>query len=219
MKKFTTNLLLIVLLVFQLLVGCVSSPNPGGVGPTLRSAVLGYSYFKEMKRDETKFIHAFVSVNNPASKVRDTLSFLNESDGLEKGNDTTSVFTRNMAVYKYVRIVLVNGEDSGFKITQIHDSARQEIDSMVGNHWEWAITPITNEKTGLLILKVVAETPDGSEEAFNAQSIPIKVELDLNLFRRVWNYLSDNPSVLLTAILIPVVAFFGRRLFGKKKGE
>jgi len=183
----------------------------------LKQAVLGYSYFKEMKRMETKYIHAFISIAHPESKVKDTLKALNAADGLEKGNDTTSIFTKNMNIYRYVDVSLVNAGDSAFKVVKIHDAARQEIDSLSGNHWEWAVTPTTDEKTGILVLKVVAEKPDGSKEAFQAQSIPIKIDVQRNLLRRVWNYMIDNPGIVLTAILIPVLGFLGRSLFNRKK--
>jgi len=184
---------------------------------TAKQAVLGYSYFKEMKRKETKYIHAFISVTHADSKVKDTLKALNAADGLQKGNDTTSIFTKNMNLYRFVDISLVNTSDSGFEIVKIHDADRQLIDSVAGNHWEWAVTPITEEKTGVLVLKVVAEKPDGSKEAFQAQSIPIKIAIQRNLLRRVWAYMIDNPGIVLTAILIPLFGFIGRSIFNKRK--
>jgi len=188
-------------------------------GYPLKRAVLGYSYFKSMKRKETRYIHAVISIVHPESNVRDTLKILNTQDGLERGNDTSSIFTRNMSVYRYVDVQLVNAEDSAFKIVKIHDSSRQEIDTLAGNHWEWAVTPVTDNGTGILVLKVVAEKPNGSRESFEAQSIPITIEVNLDIFRRVWNWMQDNPGKVLTLILIPVIGFLFRRYVFKGKGD
>jgi hypothetical protein len=71
---------------------------------------------------------------------------------------------------------------------------------------------------GILVLKVDAEKPGGGIENLAPRSIPIKIDIDANIFRSVWIYMGDNPGVVLTAILIPLVAYFGKRYFdGKKK--
>ena len=94
------------------------------------------------------------------------------------------------------------------------------FDSVSGNFWTWAITPKTKNTTATLILKVVAEKPDGSREAFQVKNIPININLDPGIFRSVYSWLYENPEKLLVLILIPLVAFFWKQitaLFSKKK--
>jgi hypothetical protein len=183
-----------------------------------RYSILGYSYFKSMRQNETRNINAYVTVVNPATKVIDTLRQINNEVLPERQNDTASIFTQNIILYKYLDITLID-PGSDFVIKQVHDSARQKIDSVDGNLWSWAITPKTNKREARLILRVVAEKPDGSREPFQAKNIPININLDRGIFRAIYIWLFENPEKALVLILIPLVAFFWKQiaaLFGRK---
>lgn len=181
--------------------------------------ILGYSYFKSMRQNETRNINAYVSIVNAANRVMDTLKEVNSDVVAKRKNDTASIFTQNLILYKYADVTLIDA-DSNFIIRQIHENSRQKIDSLSGNFWTWAITPKTDNTTATLILKVIAEKPDGSREAFQVKNIPITISLDPGIFRSVYSWLYQNPEKLLVLILIPLVAFFWKQiagLFGKKK--
>lgn len=181
--------------------------------------VLGYSYFKAMRQNETRNINAYVSIVNAANRVIDTLKEVNSDVVAKRKNDTASIFTQNLILYKYADVTLIDA-DSNFIIRQIHENSRQKIDSLSGNFWTWAITPKTNNTTATLILKVIAEKPDGSREAFQVKNIPITINLDPGIFRSVYSWLYQNPEKLLVLILIPLVAFFWKQimaLFRKKE--
>lgn len=181
--------------------------------------VLGYSYFKAMRQHETRNINAYISIVNAANRVIDTLKEVNSDVVAKRKNDTASIFTQNLILYKYADVTLIDA-DSNFIIRQIHENSRQRIDSLSGNFWTWAITPKTDNTTATLILKVIAEKPDGSREAFQVKNIPITINLDPGIFRSVYSWLYQNPEKLLVLILIPLVAFFWKQitgLFGKKK--
>ncbi len=183
--------------------------------------ILGYSYFKAMRQHETRNINAYISIANPANRVIDTLKEVNSDVVAKRKNDTASIFTQNLILYKYSDVTLIDA-DSNFIIRQIHENSRQKIDSVSGNFWTWAITPKTNKTTATLILKVIAEKPDGSREAFQVKTIPININLDPGIFRSVYSWLYENPEKLLVLILIPLVAFFWKQitaLFGKKKAD
>ncbi|WP_026770617.1 hypothetical protein [Asinibacterium sp. OR53] len=203
----------------------VAHPQPTGSGaqpPTekigKRSGILGYSFFKQMKRSETKNIHAFISIRHSESALRDTIRIINAQEEPNKRNDTVSIFTQNILLYRYVDVRLLD-PDHSFTIAQVHDSARQEVDETDGNHWEWAVTPNTDRKEARLILKVVAEKPDEPAEPFDSRTIPITINVNTNIVRPLWIYLYDHPEYVFTAILIPVVAYFGKKIFDRRKSS
>ncbi len=195
-----------------------------------RSGILGYSFFKHMKRHETRSIHAYVLLKNAESEALDEiaevtnevlteLKQINQSTVARRKNDTTSLYTQNISLYNYLEITLIDPA-ADFDVRQVHDSSRQRIDTLSeGNNWEWAVTPKTDKKNATLILKVVAEKSDGSRDRFESRNIPINISLDNNFTRRVWAWLMDNPEKLLVLILIPLVAFFGKRFLDRRKEE
>jgi len=183
-----------------------------------RYAVLGYSYFKSMRQNETRNINAYVSIINSSAKVIETLSQINSENLPERKNDTASIFTQNIILYNYLDITLID-PDGDFVIKRIHDSARQKIDSLAGNFWSWAITPKTKKSKARLILRVVAEKPDGSHELFQARNIAINISLDRGILRSIYTWLLENPEKALVLILLPFIAFFWKQivaLFGRK---
>lgn len=185
----------------------------------IKTGILGYSFFKKMSRKETKTINVFVTVNNPAGFVEDTLKQIQNSMNVtEKKNDTSVVYTVNILLYRFLNISLKDPAQS-FKIDTLIKPTRQMIDTVLGNRWEWAITPNTNEKEANLYLLVNAEKPDGSNNQFKDQLIPITINIENDWFRTFILYCKDNPGVVITAILIPLAAYFGKRYFDKKNNN
>ena len=183
-----------------------------------RSAVFGYSFFKNIKQHETRNINAYVSILNQVSTVINTLKDINATDVPERSNDTATVMTRNIFVFKALSIQLLNAGDSDFIIKSFSE-ARQIIDSANGNSWTWSVTPRTDKLHGRLIMNVVAEKQDGSREPFNIINIPITIIIDKALDRTLWQWMMDNPEKVITIILIPFIVFFWKELTGlfKKK--
>lgn len=183
-----------------------------------RSAVLGYSFFKNMREHETRDINAYVTIINKISLVIDTLKEINGSDIPERSNDTATILSKNIILFKALDIELANGGDSNFIIKPFAES-RQVIDASDGNSWTWAITPRTNKKYGALIMNVIAEKPDGSREPFSTIKIPITISIDSDIGRSLWQWMMDNPEKVITIILIPFIVFFWKQissLFKKK---
>lgn len=183
-----------------------------------RSAILGYSYFSNMRQHETRSVYAYISINNPESVVISTVQDLTADENPVRTNDTVTIntYNLNMLLYKYVDVNLLQN-DSDFIIREVHPIARQEIDSIYGNKWQWNITPKTTKEFTTLTLNVVAEKPNGSRDRFESRNISIDITIDKSINRTVWNWMMDNPGKTLTLVIIPLVAFFGRRYFGDKK--
>src|SRR6185312_7052830 len=81
-----------------------------------RKAVFGYSFFRNIKEDETRNVIAFVSIIDAASRVIDTLKQINATDIAERKNDTATILTRNIFVFKALDVHLLNAADSDFII-------------------------------------------------------------------------------------------------------
>jgi hypothetical protein len=190
--------------------------NSGNVAK--RSAVFGYSFFKNIKQHETRNINAYVSILNQVSTVINTLKDINATEIPERSNDTATIMTRNIFVFKALSIQLLNAGDSDFIIKPFSES-RQIIDSANGNSWTWSVTPRTDKLHGRLIMNVVAEKQDGSREPFNIINIPITIIIDKALDRTLWQWMMDNPEKVITIILIPFIVFFWKQIAGlfKKK--
>lgn len=189
-----------------------------GTSVKARSGVLGYSYFKSMRQNETRNINAYVTIINSSTWVIDTLKEITSEILPERKSDTSSIFTENIVLFKSLNIDLLD-PNSDFVIKPVHENSRQVIDSLAGNFWTWAITPKTNKAKSRLILRVVAERPDGSQQVFRAKEIPINISLDRGLLRTVYLWLYNNPEKTLVLILIPLAALFWRKitgLFGRK---
>ncbi len=186
-----------------------------------RKAVFGYSFFKTIQQHETRNVNAYVSVLNSISKVIDTLKQINTSEIPERKSDTAVIFTKNMFVFKALTVHLLNAGDSDFIIKPFAE-ARQNIDSLDGNSWTWAVTPLTNKKNSRLIMNVVVEKADGSREPFSIINIPIDINLDTHIERTIWQWMMDNPKETVTIILIPFIIFFWKQITGffkKKDGK
>lgn len=181
-----------------------------------KSAVLGYSYFSDMTWKEVKNINAFISPQNSKSKILDTLKKIVQSQAAPQSNDSSIVKldVQNVSFYKFLTIKLVDPAGT-FKITAIHENARQEIDTLDSNRWRWTVQPVGNDETATLIMKVIGEKPAGAITKLNDINIPIVIHLKSSWMRNTWLFLQENPEYLLTAILIPVIAYFGKKLFDK----
>lgn len=90
-------------------------------------------------------MNAFVSVADTVNKVIDTLKAINAADAPERKNDTATILTKNVLVFKALDVHLLNAGDSDF-IIKAFTGSRQLLYSIDGNAWTWAVTPKTTKK-------------------------------------------------------------------------
>jgi len=181
-----------------------------------KEAILGYSYFKKMQQGNSKDINVFVSIKFPASTLIDTLKKINIPETGEFKNDTpsiaTSMFPNNISDCDSVDVTLTDPERS-FNIDTL-GSTRQPVAEL--SRWTWAVTPVTDNKSAKLILNAVPIRKDHSTRNINPEVIIITVEIVPSFFRKLWIFINNNPWTIITVIIIPLIAFFGKRLFGSK---
>jgi len=195
--------------------------SSGTIKPTLvkkmKSGILGYSYPDHIRRSTSKSINVFLSVVNNQEEIRDTLkkTIVLQQEIVEM-EDTIHLETTAVILYKYLTVTLVD-PDTVFRVTQIHNKNRQLIDTLHGNKWRWNISTNSDRSSGLLILKIVSEGPN---EVLDDRNLNIHIDINnSSLFRRIWIYLLDNPAIIVTVILIPVIAFFAKRWLDRKKNK
>lgn len=185
-----------------------------------KTARLAYSYYPEMTRYESKDINVFISIIHQVDHIRDTLiKIITQQQNASTGKvDSDSIVTSEISIYKRIRVDLLD-LDSSFKIQKIFGETWQDIDSTGDNRWRWNVTPITNATNARLVIKVIAETPAGTVKDIEDRTFYIKVKMigTYQVIRSWWAYLQDNPGMVVTVILIPLVAFLGKRFFDRKQ--
>lgn len=135
----------------------------------------------------------------------------------ERRSDSASYFTnQNIFFYKYLTITF-NDPDDNFKIDSLGIAPRQLIDTLENNLWQWAVTPKKSTENVRLILKVAAEKDDGISKPIDTRKIAINIQLETNVWRNLATWLRTNPEKLLVLILIPLAAYFGKKIFERKK--
>jgi hypothetical protein len=181
--------------------------------PKEKSASMGYSYPYNIKRNATRNINVYVTVHHPESAAKDTiLRTLAEQKVMVSGTDSDVVEVISIPVYQKIGVWLID-PDSLFHKTRIDDEV-QVIDAVHGNHWRWTISTSTDRPSGTLVLKTHTFGPNGR---FKDKNIVIPVVIDNEgYFRRLWIYLLDNPALLITLLILPVLAYFGKRLLDRK---
>ena len=198
------------------------SANPETSVPKKKSARLAYNYSSEMKRNVSEDINVYVSIVNSGSFVKDTLMKIvaqQKNPNAHKAN-TDSIVTANILLYKRIKVELID-PDAAFKIDSVYGNSWQDVDSIGDNRWRWSVKPLTDQPNAKLVIKVVAKTPAGAVEDIDDRTFYIKVEMTgpFQMFRTWWIYLQDHPELFLTVIIIPLIAFFGKRYFDRKSKE
>jgi hypothetical protein len=198
-------------------------PDTGRIQPIVKvveqkSASIAYSYFTNIKRTELKHISAYLSITKPEAEARDTLRKIERVQRIQSEEEDSSIINSLTIplVYDYIEMNLLDPAGD-YIITKVgHNNDKQLIDTVKGNKWDWTVMTKTNKKITRLILKITAYMPNASEK-LEDRSIPIRIKLEQNILRKLWTVLLDDPKYLLSAILIPLFAFFGKRYFDQKK--
>lgn len=185
-----------------------------------KSAILGYSYPVTLLRSATDYINVFVTISHPERLVRDTLEKISKSQNIfHINNDTVVIYPNNIFLYKFLTVTLLD-PNGDFKMTPVHDSNRQEIDTIAGNSWRWSLTTTTTQPSARLILKVTAESAGSATIPLQQTDIPIKVLIDnSNYGRRIWIYLTDNLGWTLGGIatlITGIFSFYALRFYNRK---
>jgi hypothetical protein len=193
--------------------------SAGESATLLRTARLAYNCPAEMRRNESKDINVYVSLANPPGVMRDNLLrivTLQQDPGTSR-QVRDSVVVTDVSVYHRLRVDLLD-PDSAFRVKRVFGEAWQTVDSAADNRWRWNVVAITNARTAKLVVKVIAETPEGATRDIDDRTFYIRIKMvGLGQVIRSWLvYLQDNPGMVITVILIPLIGYFGKRYFDRR---
>jgi hypothetical protein len=182
-----------------------------------KSASIAYSYFTAIKRNEVKNINVRLDINNPESVTRTALKAI-EKKQLLNSRDADTNFTSTLSIPLYDSVEVTLEDPAGdYTLSRInHTKDKQKVDTVNGNIWGWTVLTKTDKKETRLILKITAYMPSG-EEVLDNRSIPIRIQLEQTMLRKLWASLLDDPKYFLTVILVPVIGYLGKKYFDKKK--
>lgn len=187
--------------------------------PMKKQATMGYSYPTKMTRGQSSDFNVFVSLVNSQSKVLDTLQKIVAKQMADDNNASVKhvMEATNIFLYHKLKVELLD-PDKAFELTPVHNNSEQVVDEFGDNKWRWNVKPVANRKDARLILKVIAERPNGNSEPIVDETIHINVNIDEGMFvRNIWIYALDHYEWFLTAILVPLITFLGKRWFDRKK--
>lgn len=182
-----------------------------------KSASIAYSYFTAIKRNEVKNINVRLDINNPESVTRTALKAIEKKQILNSRDaDTNFTSTLSIPLYDSVEVSLQDPAND-YTLSRInHSKDKQKVDTVNGNLWGWTVLTKTDKKETRLILKITAYMPSG-EEVLDNRSIPIRIQLEQTMLRKLWATLLDDPKYFLTVILVPLIGYLGKKYFDKKK--
>lgn len=185
----------------------------------LRTARLGYNFPPEMKRNESKDINVYVSLVNTSGVVRENLMRIVTLQQNSRTGEPIrdSILVADISVYSRLRVDLLD-PDSAFRVKRVFGEVWQIIDSTGDNRWRWNVVARTDARRAKLVVKVIAETPEGATRDIDDRTFFIRIKMvGFGQVIRSWLvYLQDNPGMVLTVILIPLIGYFGKRYLDRR---
>jgi len=185
---------------------------------TIHTAQLVYNYPPEMILGKAEIINVVVSITNLGSDLKDNLKKIAESQRSprEKKKIQDSILSITLKLKDSLKIEMLD-PDSSFKISQTFGSSWQYVDSTSDVRWTWNVIPITNNSEAKLIIKVKLKQGNRIKD-FEDKFLLIKVKIKSfwDIIRDWLVYLTNNPAYVISAILIPLIAYFGNRYFSNR---
>jgi hypothetical protein len=182
-----------------------------------RFGMLGYHYDPIMPIRQSQEINVYLSPQNLKSLIRDTIQkIIIDEDPNRNVNDTGKIeFKEHIPLYNHVTMRLLP-LDSGITILKVPDMTRQEVNLEHGNTWSWSIFAKSAEKEqSTLALVITSEDPNRIEKRL----IHIKIHIESNIFRILFNYLIEHPGDFILKIIAPAIAAIWGVIFLKRRKD
>jgi hypothetical protein len=166
----------------------------------LAAGLIAYNPPTEMTVDKTERVEVRISTDMAAPLTT----------GL-KGSGTPTVESIHVSCFMRVRLV---GES--FEIVAF-SSEEQIVPAQGYTEWAWDVTPTeSGERTLCLIVTALVKAPDAEGE----KDLPIierQIHVQVNPGYVFSSFVSDNRGWIYTAVLVPLVAAFGRWLWQRQQ--
>ncbi|HSK12556.1 MAG TPA: hypothetical protein VK907_05035 [Phnomibacter sp.] len=180
---------------------------PSASGPG--EANVAYSFFRKIKKQETKDIRVLIKSRTDPEGVARQLRAIEERQRAELENDTDTNTIRTMSITGYENLIVSLVYDTAdFEMTPVDTRELQRLDTLRGNYWHWRAKAITDKSESNILIIVKAENPGEGVEEKDVRQVPISIEIDhKNALRTTWNWIIHNPEYSVPSIFVPLVLF------------
>jgi hypothetical protein len=172
----------------------------------------------KMIRNIPSILYATVSKDEMDSAItKFTDKIKSENPEKKKEKISKDIKGDHIAIYERMGVTIEFDEDD-FKKVSGKDNLVKEFGSKKELEWEWILKPIRSTQKSIITFKFFYVDPGDQKNYILEKTISISATVDARSFVNKWtDFLFDDPKTTLTAIIIPLVTFFGGFLTGKRK--
>lgn len=173
----------------------------------------------KMIKGVPSIVNATITKEELSKAYNKFITKITEQDNrLSKETIARDIKGDSIDLYQEMKVVLEYDTDD-FKQISKDENLVQSFAGKLTLDWEWTIKPLKSTRKSILKFKFYGIGPSKNAETYILQkTINISAEVDARSFLTKWtDFLLDDPKTTLTAILIPVITFFGGFISGKKK--
>jgi hypothetical protein len=171
----------------------------------------------KMKVDETYDVFGLFSLNDSLKLTEDIKNIISNHTRQDiELSQNTNYTSEEIMFYDKIELILIDPTDN-FKIKPIHSKNIQSIiNGKVSEKWHWKVTPINLDKETQLMLYLKIYKNDIVDKTLS-KTYFINIKSG-NYFEKLINYIFENPTWLLTTIIIPLIVFLYKN-FKKNKED
>ena len=150
------------------------------------------------------------------SKMIENLKEHNENFTDESIRDN-DLLIRKIDYYGLVEIKLMDSDNTGFDIIQVHEIDRQRVqEGMEG--WHWKVTPNSEELHQQLVFKVIIYKLDGTMDDSFSKTYQVNIKVrSWRFFHNTRILIIENPEWAFGSLILPFIAFLWGRYQGNRK--
>lgn len=131
--------------------------------------------------------------------------------------DNKDFLIRAVQFYEIIELTLDNVVNKGFDIIKIHLQDQQVIANKTKT-WHWKVTPLSTAVSQQLILKIIVYDTAGVPILDFDKTYLLEVKIKpYSFFHNTKVLFIENPKWAFSAILLPLITFFGGRYQRRKK--
>lgn len=174
----------------------------------------------KMIRNVPSILYATISkdeMDSAVTKFADKIK--NENPEKTKEKISKDIKGDHIDIYEKMGVTIEFDEDDFKKVSQ-NDNLVKDFGLKKELEWEWILKPIRSTQKSIITFKFFYVDPTDKKNYILEKTISISATVDARSFVNKWtDFLFDDPKTTITAIIIPLVTFFGGFLTGKKKAR
>lgn len=153
-----------------------------------------------------------VAISHFAYKLQKTNPDVSEED------ITRGIRADTLTLYQHMGVKL-EFDPEDFKQVAGEDHPVQDFTDKTSLEWEWVLKPLRSTRKSIIKFSFYCVDPYSNQQSYLLEkTISVSVRVDARSFLEKWgDFMLDDPKTTLTAILIPLITFFGGFISGKRK--